>query len=157
MCHAHRVRDAARRGGRPWSPGAAARVPKLLAGQAVATGGGDNCRRDDHRRAALDHACDQDARSRDETALKPTLEGNKASQIAEAAPQQEASGGRYRVNKRRKRSPRTDAHHATRSRVRTRIERSPWGRIFVLNVAKFSHAHAHMNGVRRTTHLHVVS
>ena len=51
-----------------------------------------------------------------------TLFGDKAYYKAEDKLHWEASGGQYRVNKRGKRTPRTDAHNAARSKIRARCE-----------------------------------
>ena len=51
-----------------------------------------------------------------------TLFGDKAYYKADDKLPWEASGGQYRVNKSGKRTPRTDAHHATRSKIRARCE-----------------------------------
>ena len=51
-----------------------------------------------------------------------TLYGDKAYYKAEDKLHWEAAGGRYRVNKSGKRTPHTDAHNATRSKIRARCE-----------------------------------
>lgn len=51
-----------------------------------------------------------------------TLFGDKAYYKAEDKRHWEAGGGRYRVNTSGKRTPRTDAHNATRSKIRARGE-----------------------------------
>ena len=56
------------------------------------------------------------------TGEESDLYGDKAYYKQDHQANWQAGGGRYRVNKSGKRTPRTDAHNATRSRVRARVE-----------------------------------
>ncbi len=56
------------------------------------------------------------------TGTESDLYGDKAYYKQDHKTHWQAGGGRYRVNKSGKRTPRTDAHNAARSRVRARVE-----------------------------------